>query len=80
MHDQHVNRLRLHAKLLSNQKATLVETRVDPNSSQISTLKQTLQHQGNKLAFFMQLYQLHTVEKLAVWQCFGDHINIIVIS
>src|SRR3954466_16300246 len=40
-------------------------TRVRSNISQISTLDLTLQHQGNKLAFFMQLYQLHTVEKLA---------------
>src|SRR3954467_14349595 len=55
-------------------------TRVRSNISQISTLDLTLQHQGNKLAFFMQLYQLHTVEKLATRQCLDDHISSIVFS
>src|SRR4051812_363926 len=64
----------------STKKLPFDHTRVRPNISQISTLDLTLQHQGNKLAFFMQLYQLHTVEKLATWQCLGDHISSIVFS
>src|SRR3954463_5857189 len=55
-------------------------TRVRSNISQISTLDPTLQRQGNKLAFFMQLYQLHTVEKLANRKCLGDHISNIVLN
>src|SRR4051812_1315882 len=55
-------------------------TRVLSNISQISIFDLTLQHQGNKLDFFMQLYQLHTVEKLATRQCFGEHISSIVLS
>src|SRR3954463_8783509 len=55
-------------------------TRIRPNISQISTLDLTLQHQGNKLAFFMKLYQLHTVEKLSTRLFLGDHISIIFFS
>lgn len=75
-----MNILRLHVKPLSNQEVTLVETRARSKFSQISTWEQTLQHKGNKLAFFMKLYQLHTVEKLAARQCLGDYITNICIS
>src|SRR3954464_6049549 len=56
-------------------KLPFIHTRVRSNISQISTLDPTLQRQGNKLAFFMQLYQLHTVDKLATRQCLCDHIG-----
>src|ERR1051325_5680964 len=62
----------------SNQDTTFDPIELDPISHKISTLEQTLLS-NNELVFFMQLYQLHTVEKLATRQCLGDHISNIMI-
>src|ERR1044072_1143361 len=70
----------MHAKICRTVKPIyyLQSNRVRSNISQISTLEQTLLS-TNKLVFFMQLYQLHTVEKLATRQYLGDHISSIMI-
>lgn len=65
---------------LSKYEAIPVKIRVRSKISQISTMEQPLQYQRNKLTFIMQLYQLHTMNKLAIRQWLGDHINMIIFS
>lgn len=55
----------------SNHEASPIETRVWSKILQISTLDQTLQHQGNKLAIIMQFYQVHTMKELAHFSNFS---------